>query len=93
MSHAGSEHDHPSDHDETTASEWDETPEGVADAKVEGDVTAPAGGTTSGEADYVAVNGGGISGENHVPTADEEIGRGSVSDPDAERYPEEERGD
>ncbi|RKR75660.1 hypothetical protein [Frondihabitans australicus] len=74
--------------------DWDETPDGVADAKVEGDVTAPAGhGTTSGEDDYVAVNGGGISGERHVPTADEEVGRGSTSDPDAERYPEEERGD
>jgi hypothetical protein len=67
--------------------------EKVADGKVDGDVTEPLGGTTSGEDDYVAVNSGGISGDRHVPTADEEIGRGAGYDPADERYPSEERGD
>lgn len=74
---------------------FDETAEGNASAKVEGDVTQPAGEgrSGSGEEDYVAVNSGGLSGEKHVPTADEEIGRGATYDPAAERYPDEERGD
>lgn len=59
----------------------------------DGDVTEPLGGATSGEDGYVAVNGSGISGERHVPTADEEIGRGSGYDPQGERYPSEEHGD
>lgn len=61
--------------------------------KPEGDVTEPLGGATSGEEDYVAVNGGGISGEKHTPLPSEESGRGATSDPTAERYPPEEQGD
>jgi hypothetical protein len=77
-------------------SDQDPAPHGeTADPKVEGDVTQPAGEgrSGSGEDDYVAVNSGGLSGEKHVPTADEEIGRGAGYDPQAERYPDEEHGD
>jgi len=49
--------------------------EHIATPKVDGDVTQLLGGKTSGEDDYVAVNGSGISGEEHVPTREEEVGR------------------
>lgn len=58
-----------------TNSSQDHDDQHIATPKVEGDETRPLGGATSGEQDYVAVNGAGISGEEHVPTADEEIGR------------------
>lgn len=60
-------------------------PQRVAEPEVPGDVTEPLGGVGSGEADYVAVNGSGISGERHVPKGDEEIGRGEEYDAEAER--------
>lgn len=37
--------------------------------------------TQSGEADYVATSPGGSGTERHVPTADEEQGRGTEYDP------------
>ncbi|QQD77603.1 hypothetical protein I8920_07795 [Curtobacterium sp. YC1] len=37
--------------------------------------------TQSGEADYVATSPGGSFTESHVPTADEEQGRGTEYDP------------
>lgn len=55
------------------------TPDPAATPKVEGDETRALGGATSGERDYVAVSTGGVTGEEHNPTPDEEIGReGSV---------------
>ncbi|ARC55631.1 hypothetical protein AS850_00900 [Frondihabitans sp. 762G35] len=71
----------------------DSTEDAVAAAALPGDETEPLGGATSGERDYVAVNAGGVSGEKHTPTADEEVGRGAGYDPSEERYPDEERGD
>jgi hypothetical protein len=70
----------------------DSIEDAVAAAALPGDETEPLGGATSGERDYVAVNGSGVSGERHTPTADEEVGRGSDYDPSEERYPAEERG-
>lgn len=47
-----------------------------------GETLAPvARDTLSGEADYVATSPGGSGVERHVPTADEEQGRGTEYDP------------
>lgn len=60
-------------------------PQQTASPEVPGDVTEPLGGAGSGEDGYVAVNGSGISGERHVPKGDEEIGRGTEYDAEAEK--------
>lgn len=56
----------------------DPTPQHDADAET---LEPLSHDTQSGEADYVATSPGGTGTERHVPTADEEPGRGTEYDP------------
>lgn len=75
------------DHDEADvpiAAPDRESPEDLEGPEtiLSGDVVHPVSGDVqSGERDYVAVNGGGVSAERTNPLPEEEQGRGSSYDP------------
>ncbi|RDH95789.1 hypothetical protein DEU32_11161 [Curtobacterium sp. AG1037] len=70
--------DHHEHDDERPGTERDDAVRHDADPET---LEALSHDTQSGEADYVATSPGGSGTERHVPTADEEQGRGSEYDP------------